>query len=252
MRRAHDPAKKLYSDKFEVGTYSPTQWRILAFVPVIWEKPYLALFLDAPEASTPHHMNPRAAFTLTLVNHRPDKKSFRKESSHTFTPREADWGFTTFYSATEIADEANGWLKDGMIEIKCSVEVEVEVEVEVDITCQEKEDHQKMKAEAIQYCTVMLATDEDMKAQVGDESRGLFFDLVDFDLLPSDRVLRLRKETKVSEIKARMEELTGVPASSQRLWVFGTKQGQLYHVLTSEEEQRPLIDLYDLRDKVGC
>ena len=121
MRGASGDEKKLYSDKFEVATY---YWRILAFIQDNRNNPCLALFLDAPEASfTPHHMNPKADFTLTLVSQRPDVKSFHKESTHVFCSSETDWGFTAFFAATEIDNKANGWLKDGFLEIKCSVKV---------------------------------------------------------------------------------------------------------------------------------
>jgi hypothetical protein len=68
--------QKLYSETFEVATY---YWRILAFINQTRDGPYLALFLDAPEASfSPHHMNPTAEFTLKLLNHRDSAKSFHK------------------------------------------------------------------------------------------------------------------------------------------------------------------------------
>ena len=118
----------------------------------------------------------------------------------------------------------------------------------------DKEARQKMKVEAHMYCTVKLAMDEDMKAQVGSESGGLFFELVDHDQLPSDKTIRLKKGIKFTEIKNRVQDLTGVPPSQQRIWAFSIKNDQSYRpsrVLTAEEEEKPLMDLKDLRDQVG-
>lgn len=139
----------------------------------------------------------------------------------------------------------------------------------------EKEARQKMKVEAHMYCTVKIATDEDMRAQVGNESGGLYFDLVDHgeclprlphhdplgltlpaptDQLPTEKTIRLKKGIKFTNIKSRVEELTGVHPSLQRVWIFSQRDNLSYRpdrILTPEEEEKPLMDLKDLRDTVS-
>jgi ubiquitin carboxyl-terminal hydrolase 7 len=115
----------------------------------------------------------------------------------------------------------------------------------------DKEARQKMKVEAHLYCTVKLAMDEDMMTQVGSDSGGVFFDLADHDQLPSDKMIRLKKSLKFSEIKIRVQELTGVPPSSQRFWTFAENKSQSYRPskpLSAEDEVKPLMELKDLRD----
>lgn len=119
----------------------------------------------------------------------------------------------------------------------------------------DKEARQKMKVEAHMYCTVKVASDEDMMAQVGNDSGGVFFDLVDHDQLPSDKIIRLKKGLKFSEIKSRVETLTGVPSSCQRYWAFAERDGQSYRpfkLLSPEDEDKPLMELKDLRDTRQC
>eukprot|EP00877_Chromochloris_zofingiensis_P003568 jgi/Chrzof1/13211/Cz07g24170.t1 len=100
-------AEKLYSDKFEIGTYI---WRLLVF-PKGNKQDFLSVYLDAPEAAwTPAHMNPRATFRLVLHNHSDPTLSFHKEANHTFSAQETDWGFTQFMTLAEISDPRKGYV----------------------------------------------------------------------------------------------------------------------------------------------
>eukprot|EP00798_Chlamydomonas_sp_ICE-L_P022134 gene22134-29196_t len=114
---------KIYSDKFEIGTYI---WRILMWPRGRKERsPDLAVYLDASEAQyTPLHMSPKAVFTLTLVNHLDPASNVNREAPHTFTPTESDWGFVSFHSLDAILNPRNGFLDGDSITIRVEIQVQ--------------------------------------------------------------------------------------------------------------------------------
>lgn len=80
---------------------------------------------------------------------------------------------------------------------------------------EEKERRRKERAEAHLYTMVSVATDQDLKRQIGSS---VFFDLVD---IPSvDISLKLPKKAKFSEVQSAVEEKTGIAAGNQRFWEF--------------------------------
>lgn len=112
---------KLYCDKFEIGTYF---WRMLVF-PRGNKVQSLSVYLDAPEATyTPLHMSPKAAFKLILVNQLDPSRNFVKETQHTFTSHETDWGFTQFYPLDEIFDTRKGFLVDDTIILRVEITIQ--------------------------------------------------------------------------------------------------------------------------------
>lgn len=112
---------KLYSEKFEIGTYF---WRMLVF-PRGNKVQSLSVYLDAPEATyTPLHMSPKAAFKLVLINQFDGSRSFVKETQHTFTSHETDWGFTQFFPLDELLDTRKGFLLEDTIVLKVEITIQ--------------------------------------------------------------------------------------------------------------------------------
>lgn len=116
----------------------------------------------------------------------------------------------------------------------------------------EKEARQRAKAEAHLYCSVRLARDVDMGAQVGKD---VWFDLVDYDKLPEASSLRVRKHTKFGELKQLVAEQLGVPVDRQRYWTWTKRQNATVRLadttLGPEHDDTSLMDLRDHVDIVG-
>eukprot|EP00775_Hariotina_reticulata_P000381 gene381-622_t len=84
---------------------------------------FLSIYLKCPEAALP--LPPTAWFTFSLVNHHdPGAGSFSKESSHTWSRNEFDWGFTQFIPRSTLYDRDKGLLVDDVLQVKVEVEVE--------------------------------------------------------------------------------------------------------------------------------
>uniref|UniRef100_A0A7S0WIA5 ubiquitinyl hydrolase 1 n=1 Tax=Chlamydomonas leiostraca TaxID=1034604 RepID=A0A7S0WIA5_9CHLO len=116
--------EKIYSEKFDIGTYI---WRMLVFPSGNRAgSNFLSVFLDAPEAQyTPAHLNPKASFKLILVNHLDASKSFVKDTSHTFTEAQNDWGFAQFINVEEVRNPANGFITpDDKLVLKVHIEIQ--------------------------------------------------------------------------------------------------------------------------------
>ena len=116
----------------------------------------------------------------------------------------------------------------------------------------EKEARQKAKAEAHLYCSVRLARDADMAAQVGSS---VWFDLVDYDRLPEASSLRVRKHTKFGELKRLVAEQLGVPVESQRYWTWTKRQNNTIRlsdkVLGPDHDEFSLMDMREHADIVS-
>lgn len=109
---------------------------------------------------------------------------------------------------------------------------------------EEKERRRKERAEAHLYTMVSVATDQDLKRQIGSS---VFFDLVDTPSI--DISLKLPKKAKFSEVQSAVTEKTGIAAGDQRFWEFinrdnGTKRPQ--NVL-SVTDQSLISDLKGVR-----
>ncbi|MEW5319855.1 MAG: hypothetical protein WDW38_010976 [Sanguina aurantia] len=95
--------EKLYSDKFEIGTYF---WRLLL------------------PPTPPLSMSPKANFTLKMINKLDPARSMSKDSNHTFTSNEADWGFNTFAQLDEVLQRGSGFLEDDVLELRVDITIQ--------------------------------------------------------------------------------------------------------------------------------
>jgi len=111
---------KQYSDTFELGGY---KWRLLIF-PKGNKSEFLSVYLDVPETELmPQNWQRAAAFKLSLVDQVENKNHFEKDTSHNFTSRESDWGFTSFISLADVYSSTNPYLVDDCIVIRVEVNV---------------------------------------------------------------------------------------------------------------------------------
>ncbi|KAG2434916.1 hypothetical protein HYH02_012114 [Chlamydomonas schloesseri] len=115
----------------------------------------------------------------------------------------------------------------------------------------DKEARQRDKQQAHLFCSLKVASDADMRAQVG-ASDGAYFDLVDHDKLPAERChFRLRKQTKFAEFKAEVAARTGIPVERQRFWTMKRRNNATHRperALTPLEEASQLVDLAGIRE----
>jgi len=122
----YEIGKKKYSPKFEVATYF---WRLLLFprgnaVPQAGQRETVSVFLDAPDASVySTQMSPSASFTLHLHNQLEKGKRHSKDTEHTFTANEADWGFGQFIPREEMMDPSKGWLVNNQLVLSVDLRV---------------------------------------------------------------------------------------------------------------------------------
>eukprot|EP00798_Chlamydomonas_sp_ICE-L_P022133 gene22133-29195_t len=108
---------------------------------------------------------------------------------------------------------------------------------------------QKMKQEAHLFCTLKVATDADLKQQIG--SAGQCFDLVNHDNLPASNIFRIRKNLKFTDFKATVAEKLGIPLESQRYWTWQARENGTYRPvrpLRPDEEQLTMVDLREHRE----
>eukprot|EP00899_Mesostigma_viride_P017736 jgi/Mesvir1/25964/Mv20952-RA.3 len=108
--------KKMYSPSFTIGGHP---WRILLF-PRGNDCASLSVYIKAKYAAQQAFGCSRyAEFSLTLVNHIDPNRSVMKDTSHTFTPKETDWGFKEFFPLTEL--QRGGFIDQDTIVITASV-----------------------------------------------------------------------------------------------------------------------------------
>jgi ubiquitin carboxyl-terminal hydrolase 7 len=82
-----------------------------------------------------------------------------------------------------------------------------------------RERQRRERAEAHLYALVRVATDADLKAQIGSAR---FFDLVDFSAVEAQ--LKVRRSATFAEVQRLVEERAGVPAAAQRFWRWAARQ----------------------------
>lgn len=87
---------------------------------------------------------------------------------------------------------------------------------------QEREQRKREKAEAHLYLNARIATDADMRAQIGDSQ---FFDLVDHTKV---RTFKLSKKTQFRELQELVQKEFGVAPEAQRLWRWSKRQNVTY------------------------
>mmetsp|Transcript_18165 Transcript_18165/g.59352 ORF Transcript_18165/g.59352 Transcript_18165/m.59352 type:complete len:1097 (+) Transcript_18165:86-3376(+) len=112
--------KKWFSPVFTAGGYP---WRLLVF-PRGNSSPHLSLFLEVADSDAlPVGWSRTASFILTVTSSTSPHYTVKKEASHLFDSREADWGFTQFIPLTDLNDPAKGYVTDDTLTVECEVTV---------------------------------------------------------------------------------------------------------------------------------
>eukprot|EP00899_Mesostigma_viride_P016141 jgi/Mesvir1/24528/Mv21868-RA.1 len=108
--------KKIYSPAFIVGGHP---WRILLF-PRGNDRASLGIYIEVEDAPRqPFGWARFGEISLTLVNQVDPNLSITKETSHTFTNKETDWGFEEFVPLTEL--QRGGFIDHDTIVITASI-----------------------------------------------------------------------------------------------------------------------------------
>jgi ubiquitin carboxyl-terminal hydrolase 7 len=120
---------KVLSEPFEIGGYS---WQLLLYPRGNNRPDSLSLYLAvAEDDQQAFGLQRTAVFKLMLLN-QAEGSDVVKDTQHTFTVRETDWGFTSFVNLTELRDPARGLLVDDKLRIKVSIEVRVPEDLSYD------------------------------------------------------------------------------------------------------------------------
>jgi len=110
----------------------------------------------------------------------------------------------------------------------------------------EKEQEEKMRKkkerlEAHLYTVVRVATNADLRAEIGSER---FFDLVSHEKVAS---LRIKKEHTLLQLKQEIWRLTGATPSQQRLWMWAKRQNHTYRpdrpLQLDFDDHSPMMDV---------
>lgn len=111
----------------------------------------------------------------------------------------------------------------------------------------EKERKRKEKLEAHMYTVVKIATDNDMRQQIGKDR---FFDLVNHDAVYS---MRVKKESNILELKQLVWKQLGIPPSHQRYWLWAKRQNHTYRPdRPLEGEVDELSAIMDIREDMAA
>ena len=104
---------------------------------------------------------------------------------------------------------------------------------QLEVEQEEKAKKKKERMEAHLYTVVRIATQADLKSQIGSER---FFDLVNHEQVAS---LRIKKEHTLLQLKQEIWRMTGVLPTEQRLWMWARRQNHTFR------PDRPLQSEYD-------
>ncbi|CAI7812546.1 unnamed protein product [Closterium sp. NIES-53] len=117
--------RKIYSKpNFAVGGYN---WRLLIFPRGNTQAEQLSVYLDVADAQTlPPGWTKSAHFVLCLINQYDRKMNVRRDTSHQFSARESDWGFTSFMSLQDLYDPSKGFLVNDTVILEAEVNVRVD------------------------------------------------------------------------------------------------------------------------------
>ncbi|KAL4423841.1 hypothetical protein ABPG75_001142 [Micractinium tetrahymenae] len=111
---------RVLSEPFEIGGYS---WQLLAYPTGNNRNDALALYLAvAEDDQAAFGLQRSATFKLALLSS-VEGGDIVKETQHTFTTRETDWGFTSYIPLVELRDPARGLLTNDTLRMKVIAEV---------------------------------------------------------------------------------------------------------------------------------
>lgn len=116
---------------------------------------------------------------------------------------------------------ASDW-DDIMCEVK-GTEIAEHVRDRLEREKAEKERKQRDKQEAHLYITVNVATEADLREQIGTS---IYFDLVDFDKVQLQS--KVKKSLTLRDFKARAAAASGIPVEQQRWWTWHRRSNHTF------------------------
>lgn len=84
--------------------------------------------------------------------------------------------------------------------------------------------------------------------------KSVYWDLVDFNTLPKDRVLRVPKKSQLGEVKQLLADGLGMPADQIRLWTWDERANKTLRpkqIVPAAEDSKMLCDLRDYAEKIN-
>lgn len=157
------------------------------------------------------------------------------------------------YNAIKMSKLANAYMlvyvrASDWATVMCDVgmqDVSAHVQARLKAEAEEKEKKKRERSEAHLYTQLRIATDEDLRAQIGHSS---YFELVDFERV--GLTLKLPKKAPFSEVQRLVAERLGVPPDSQRYWKWQRRQNDTYRpagLLALEGPDQAIATLHDAR-----
>ena len=55
--------------------------------------------------------------------------NFTRKTSHSYTAKENDWGYSCFMTWADILDESQGYIKDNTVKVEVSVKAEEPINI---------------------------------------------------------------------------------------------------------------------------
>uniref|UniRef100_A0AC34QBY2 MATH domain-containing protein n=1 Tax=Panagrolaimus sp. JU765 TaxID=591449 RepID=A0AC34QBY2_9BILA len=89
----------------------------------------LGFFLQCCPTAYSDNWSCQANAELRLISQKPDVPNFTRKTSHSYTAKENDWGYSCFMTWADILDESQGYIKENTVKVEVSVKAEEPVNI---------------------------------------------------------------------------------------------------------------------------
>lgn len=85
----------------------------------------MGFFLQcAPERAYSDQWSVHAVADMRMISYKPNVPHFARRTTHTYTSKENDWGYSCFMTWADIIDEAQGYIRDDTVCLEIAVKAE--------------------------------------------------------------------------------------------------------------------------------
>lgn len=85
----------------------------------------MGFFLQcAPEKAYSDAWSVHAVADMRMISYKPNVPHFARRTTHTYTSKENDWGYSCFMTWADIIDEAQGYIRDDTVVLEIAVKAE--------------------------------------------------------------------------------------------------------------------------------
>ncbi|CCO25665.1 MATH domain-containing protein [Caenorhabditis elegans] len=85
----------------------------------------MGFFLQcAPERAYSDQWSVHAIADMRMISYKPNVPHFARRTTHTYTSKENDWGYSCFMTWADIIDEAQGYIRDDTVVLEIAVKAE--------------------------------------------------------------------------------------------------------------------------------